>query len=390
MPRVLYIGSGSPWMGGAGFLVRQNLFLRALVEVAQLHLAMFDCSAARRPDFPCELTPLPAPVRKGAGAVRRLIDDCLADEPRMFRGYDLESARMAVAALQPERFDAVFSYRIDFGHFAGVLDHPRLMLDIDDPEHLRWQKRIRATTGGAGDWRTRLDLKKLRRFEHAAVAKAKLSFVCQANDARGWPAKPVVVPNCVDVVENPTRQDVGPVLVFVGNTTGGEQSPNVDALRFFLKDIWPRIHQAMPAARLVIAGASSPAIGEMAAAIKNVELVGFISDLSEIYAQASISVAPIRFGTGTRIKILEALAHACPVVSTPVGAEGIDAVGGREIELAGDAEDFAARCIHLLKHSPERERMGQAGHALAKRLYDRKPQNTRLVKLFGDFLEGSG
>src|ERR1039458_7928769 len=86
--RVLYIGSGSPWIGGAGFLVRQNLFLRALVEVAELHLAMFDCSAAARPDFPCELTPLPLPLRKSAGALKRLLDDCVGDEPRMFRGYD--------------------------------------------------------------------------------------------------------------------------------------------------------------------------------------------------------------------------------------------------------------------------------------------------------------
>ena len=301
----------------------------------------------------------------------------------------MEPPRKAVAALQPERFEAVFSYRIDFGHFAGVLDHPRLMLDIDDPEHLRWQKRILATTGGAGDWRTRLDLKKLRRFEHAAAAKAKISFVCQVNDAKGWPIEPVVVPNCVDVVENPRRRDAGPMLVFVGNTTGGEQSPNADALRFFLRDIWPRIHQAVPASRLVIAGDSNVAIRAMAGSMKNIEFLGFVGDLSEIYAEASISVAPIRFGTGTRIKILDAFAHACPVVSTPIGAEGIDAIAGREIELADNAKDFAARCIHLLNHAPEREHMGRAGHALARRLYDRKLQNTRLVKLLGNFLGGS-
>jgi hypothetical protein len=359
------------------------------VEVAELHLAMFDCSMAQRPDFPCELTPLPSPPRRNAGGMKRLIDDLVGDEPRMLRGYDSHAARQAVASLQPDRFDAVFSYRINFGHFAGVLNHPRLLLDIDDPEHMRSQKRIVATTGGAGDWRTRLDLKKLRQFEHAAAARAKISFLCQENDARGWPVKPVVVPNCVELIENPQRSDVGPVLVFIGNTAGGEQSPNADALRFFLGEIWPRIHHAVAEARFVIVGATSVAIREIASSMANVELMGFVSDLREIYAQASLSVAPIRFGTGTRIKILEAFAHACPVVSTPVGAEGIDAAAGREIELAEGPEKFADRCIHLLEHSAERERMGRAGHTLVARLYDRKLQHTRLVKLLGDFLEGS-
>jgi polysaccharide biosynthesis protein PslH len=226
MPRVLYIGSGAPWSGGAGFLVRQNLFLRALAEVAELHLGLFDCAAGERPPFSCELTRLPSPMRMHPGRIKRFIDDCLVNVPRMFRGYDLQPARAAASSLHPEQFDAVFAYRIDFAYFAGVLNHPRLILDIDDPEHVRWQRRVLVTTGGAGDWRTRWDLKKLRQFEQTAAAGAKISFVCQENDAKGWQLAPVVVPNCIDLVANPQRRDAGPRLIFVGNTAGGEQSPN--------------------------------------------------------------------------------------------------------------------------------------------------------------------
>src|SRR5471032_2296141 len=99
MPRVLFIGSGTPWSGGAGYLVRQNLFLRALSEVAELHLGMFDCSGADRPGFGCELTPLPMPKRGDASEVKRIIDDVFGDVPRMVRGYDMRAARGAVELL---------------------------------------------------------------------------------------------------------------------------------------------------------------------------------------------------------------------------------------------------------------------------------------------------
>src|SRR5258706_3550142 len=123
----------------------------------------------------------------------------------MIRGYALSASRPGVAALTPAAFDAIFAFRVDFAHFAGVLDHPRLILDIDDAEHIRWQRRIRATTGHDGDWRTQRDLSKLREFELAAVARAKLAFVCQENDQNGWTTSPQIVPNAIDVPANPQR-----------------------------------------------------------------------------------------------------------------------------------------------------------------------------------------
>jgi glycosyltransferase involved in cell wall biosynthesis len=386
MKRVLYIGAGNPWSGGAGFLVRQDLFLRALAEVADLHLAMFDADPANPPAFACPMTSLPSPPRRSASKIQRLWDDLLSPQPRMIRGYDLAPARAAVASLDPDGFDAVFAYRIDFAHFAGVLNHPRLLLDIDDAEHLRWQRRILTTTGHDGDWRTRGDLLKLRDFEVNAVAGAKLAFVCQENDQNGWATAPQIVPNCVDLPTNPQRRPTRPRLLFVGNCAGGPTSPNVDAVRYFLADIWPIILKAVPDAEFQIIGNVSESVRAAAAGVRNVQLSGFVPDLTDAYAQASISIAPIRFGTGTRVKILEAFAHACPVVSTLPGAEGIAAVPGQEIEFGLDAKDFAARCIELLNDRATAERLGQAAHALAARFYDRKVQHHRVAKILTDFL----
>jgi len=388
MTRILYIGSGTPWTGGAGYLVRQAFFLHALIKVADLHLVMFDAPlGAPMPPFPCGLTFLPSPQRKNSSKLAMLYDDIFSADPRMIRGYDRDAPRQAVAALHPEEFDAVFAFRTDFAYFAGVLDHPRLILDIDDVEHIRWQRRLRATLGHDGDWRTRRDLLKLRRFEFDAVFNAKLSLVCQENDSDGWPAVPRVVPNTVEVLPEPSRRVSSPRLMFVGNCAGGAASANVDAVLYFLSKIWPRILYDMPSAELQVIGATNPAVQRAAAESSRVQLAGFLPDLVDAYAQAAISIAPIRFGTGTRIKILEAFAHACPVVSTVLGAEGIAAIPGRDIELAYDDIEFSSHCVRLLEDTQSRERIGQGGHALARRLYDRASQHARVIQLLEDFLQ---
>ena len=386
MPKVLYIGSGAPWLGGAGYLVRQNMFLHALAEVADLDLAMFDFSPDRKPTFVRRLTPLPGPIRRSEGRIGRLFSDWTDRTPRAFRIADSTGAKQIVRSLNPETYDAVFAYRIDFAHFAGVLGLPRLVLDIDDPEHRRSRHRLRATTGVV-DRRTARDVDRLESFEKSAVAGAAVSFVCQPADAVGWARKPEVVPNCVDVNADPQRKPGPPVVLFVGNCAGTDLNPNVDAVAWFLADIWPAVSKAEPAARFRLIGAAGDAVRRVAAKSPGTTVAGFVDDLAAEYAAASLAVAPIRFGTGTRIKILDAFAHAVPVVSTLAGAEGIEAVPGREIELAAGADDFAARVVDLLKNAAKADSIGFGGHLLAARRYDRATEQKKLAERLRRFLE---
>jgi glycosyltransferase involved in cell wall biosynthesis len=384
MARLLFIGSGCPWRGGAGFLVRQNLFLGALAQIAELHLAMFDCDGDARPDYVKGLTALSMPKKLTASKVKNLLDDWINPQPRMIRNYDLTEPRRQVAALNRGGFDAVFAFRIDFAHFAGVLDHPNLILDIDDPEHIRGKRRLAAL--GGGDPRTVRDLEKLRDFERQAAAKAKVAFVCQEGDRQGWITPPEVVPNCVIVPANPQRRVSKPIVLFVGNCATGPASPNVDAVRFFLADIWPKILAAVPDAEFHLVGAASELVRQLAGNVPQVQLRGFVDDLADVYAESAVSVAPIRFGTGTRVKILEAFAHACPVVATLPGAEGIAAVPGREIELAAAASDFAERTVALLRDGALAERIGQGGYTLALAHFNVATQQRLLVARLGEFL----
>src|SRR4051812_32552379 len=182
MREVLFIGAGAPWRLGAGFMVRQHMFLTALAERCNLHCALFDYEPWEGvPSFDCDITSLPMPKRLQESRVESAMNDVLSARPMMLRGVDPEAARQIVTGLHPNRFDAVFAYRVDFAFFAGVLRHQRLLLDIDDPEHLRRRNRLEVT-GQIGDWGARADLARLRKLELRAVRHARAAFVCSTVD----------------------------------------------------------------------------------------------------------------------------------------------------------------------------------------------------------------
>jgi glycosyltransferase involved in cell wall biosynthesis len=372
--RVLFIGSGCYWAGSAGYLVRQGLFVEALQRFAEVTPALFDVSPEQAAAAPVQLSvahPLPMPQRRTYGRIGRWWHDATDATPRMFRGLMMNEVRQRVASLRPEAFDAVFVYRIDHAYWAGVLDHPRLLLDIDDPEHARL-RRYYEQQFGVIDSRTLRDLDRLRRFERDAAARAVAAFVCQQGDAALFDRGRIeVVPNAVEVPASPRRLIDRPSVVFIGNLSGGMESPNNDAARWFVHDIWPLVRRESPNAVCRIVGRISPAMRDAIAGHDGVEIVGQADDLAEVFASCTLSIAPIRFGTGTRIKILDAMAHACPVVSTTMGADGLDVRDGVDLLLADRPDDFARQCVRLLHDAELAKRIGDNGRDVVDRRYNR-------------------
>ncbi|HZK81264.1 MAG TPA: glycosyltransferase [Humisphaera sp.] len=385
---VLYIGAGAPWVGGAGYLVRQRMFLRALAEIADLTLAMFDLpenGGLPRPQYAKKLTPLPKLTRADRGGAFRLLADWVSPTPRSFVNYRADGARRIVAGLKPAKFDAVFAFRIDFAHFAGVLGHPRLLLDIDDPEHVRGRRQLAATQAG-GDWRTRRDLDKLERFEKRAARGAVASFVCQENDRDIFDPKPIVIPNCVDVPPAcPPRRATEPRIIFIGNFAG--VSPNTDALGWFLDEIWPLIRAAVPACEFHVIGKVTGDLERRVLATQGAVAVGFVENLGLAMSEASLSVAPIRYGTGTRVKIIESFALGCPVVSTTLGCEGIDAKPDERILIGDTPAAFADYCVRLLGDPGAQTRIAAAAFELAASQYSEEKRRHELVEILSSLIK---
>jgi glycosyltransferase involved in cell wall biosynthesis len=164
---------------------------------------------------------------------------------------------------------------------------------------------------------------------------------------------PIVMP-----VHERTIKPRPPEIVFVG---GFSHLPNLDAMKWFVYAIWPRVHQAAPQARLTIIGSNIPAEVTAFGAIPGIEVVGFVADTSSYLDRAAISIAPLRYGAGMKGKVVEAMSHGLPVVTTSVGAQGLNAVSGEHLLIADDTDEFA-RALTILLNDPERCRqLGLAG-----------------------------
>jgi len=385
--RVLFIGAGAPWSGGAGYLGRQRQFIDALREIADVRLVMLETEGAAPAPEDWNARVVPFPARSRMGRWRRLFEDLVERRPSALRGWHVEALREAIREEGPESFDAVFAYRIDHAYLAGVLEHPRLLLDVDDPEHLRRRRRYELAAGGRS-WRVERDLHLLERFEIEAARTALASFVCQDGDARafGEPA-PIVVPNCVRVPGGACAPDrAGPVLVTLGNFGGSPDSPNVDGLRWFAREVWGYVRERCPQATLEVVGRCSASLRAELDSMEGVEVLGFVESLDEVFERAAMSVAPIRFGTGTRVKILESMARGCPVVTTSAGSDGLEVIGGDDILIADEPGLLADACAHLLESPPMRAEIGQAGRSVVEMRYDVEKQHARLVELLGGII----
>jgi glycosyltransferase involved in cell wall biosynthesis len=250
---------------------------------------------------------------------------------------------------------------------------PPVYFDLDDVEHVAFERSIRQPPRWFGKPLLYLRLPILFAFERRSVRLSRKTFVCSEGDRR-YLAKAcgrnnvAVIPNAIDI---PSKESLCafPSLLFLGRLS---YKPNALAADYLLKSIWPRIRATVPEAKLLIAGSNPDRIDSYSSGSPGVEFLGFVEDLDKLYNEVRVVCCPIMSGGGTRIKILEAAAHGKPVVSTTLGAEGIDLRDKAEILLQDESEAFAQACIRLLKDNELAARIGGAARVAVARLYDKK------------------
>jgi sugar transferase (PEP-CTERM/EpsH1 system associated) len=172
--------------------------------------------------------------------------------------------------------------------------------------------------------------------------------------------------------------DAGPEILFVGSMN---YPPNIDAVEYFCRDILPRIAAAIPDARLSIVGANpTPSTTRLAG--DRVVVTGFVPDVRPYYERAAVVVVPLRVGGGIRMKILEGLALAAPMVSTSVGAEGLGLSDGGELLLADEPQAFADAVVRLIGDRGLRERLSQRAREAAVRRFSWEAVGATLTDIY--------
>jgi glycosyltransferase involved in cell wall biosynthesis len=156
-----------------------------------------------------------------------------------------------------------------------------------------------------------------------------------------------------------------PLVLFLGSM---DWEANIDGVDYFCREVWPAVRAKVPDARFRIVG-RNPHARVLKLASESVEVTGTVPSVVEHLHEAAVFVVPLRVGGGTRLKIFEAMAAGKAVVSTTIGAEGLDVRHGENILLADDAESFARDVVRVLRDDSERVRLERAASALAAR-YD--------------------
>jgi glycosyltransferase involved in cell wall biosynthesis len=178
------------------------------------------------------------------------------------------------------------------------------------------------------------------------------------------------------------RGEANAEMLYFGGVT---RAANRQGLVRFLEEIYPRVKAAVPGATLAVRSETPPrALARLAENDPSITFRPTATDISEDLARATAAVVPLWVGSGIKIKILTALAHGLPVVTTPVGAEGIPAEDGAEIAVAETPEAFAAALARLLTDADEWRRLAEGGRRFAERELDPAVRDAQIAELYDE------
>lgn len=366
--RILYLNEVPPLPARAGVRQRAVHTIRALQTLGSVDLAVIsdghypaeDIETSRRA-FGTLHVVAPEPGRASAG---------LGDRWRPGRTSVEAAAGVRARAAELVRAGGYDLVVVRLAWLGRLVDAPRLAPAILDVDDLDWM--LHETMAAASPWwsvrrRRALRLARVAR-EHARaeiLRYGRVIVTCRRDaeaigHAATWIAPNVPVPPAGGWCE-PTHQPQGGVVMTVGTWSW---FPNAEGLRWFLERCWPRLRRARPGVRLRVVGAPpSGRLLRLCERTPGVELAGVVEDLREEYAAASVCVAPIRFGAGTKIKVLEALAHGRATVACPHALSGLEGSvrAGEHCLVADDPVRFARACAELLADPAEAARLGQRG-----------------------------
>lgn len=315
------------------------------------------------------------PEDRGVPLYLRLLGNLFSRYPYSVAKHHTAAMRTRLAALLGAgNFDLV---QVEWTPYARYVERGvRLPVVVvaHNVESQIWERRSATASSAPARFYFGIQAGRMARFEQQVARRAEwVTAVSDADAAifRSWGARAVsLVENGVDLEEFAPRErglEHDGEMLYIGAL---DWYANQHAVLRFLDRILPLVQRARPGARLRVVGRRPPAeFARRVAAAPGVEMVGEVADVRPELARAAVVVVPLEIGGGTRLKILEALAMSKAIVSTTVGAEGLDLTAGQHLRIADAPDSFAAAVIALLDARDERERLGRQGCERVRQRY---------------------
>lgn len=379
---VLFLSPWLPWPPFGGALIR---ILETLRVVSQRHRVTL-LTLLRDPEQAQHVNELAPLCDRVITTV--LSDDTLPVVARLSAGlthgrpliqsmhYDSTMAGHVSRLTSQNRYDIIhveFSFMAPYLDWVSPSSQARTVLVMHNVESLRFRRELRFAKGARRlalltdhllfkTWEENV----LRRFD-GIVAVSPLEQRWIQEQAPG--AATELLPNGVNVEQfSPVAAaDPSRTMLFTGLMN---YPPNIDAVVWFCDSVLPIVHRTHPEVEFTIVG-DKPARSVLALGARpRVTITGRVPDVRPYLADCLGLIVPVRSGAGTRLKILEAMAMRRPVVSTSLGAEGLDVAHGRNILLGDTPEELAAHIISLIEHPDLADRLGNSGRSLVQADYD--------------------
>lgn len=385
MRSLCVVPSPSPWPLRGGWSIRQWNVLLGLRSIGDVDVWMMkEDDEARAATLGRELG---ARVHAGVLGIKpwtrwsELRWMTLSRGPKSLDRLDFGPARQQFRQWMSDDYDvAVYTDPICHAAFGTLVDAPAIV-DLDDVPDLMARREFRVDQQQLGlrrvlprqtlrSARGRIEIRRWRRFQADLSVHAVWRLVCSDDDRRHLGSDHVaVVPNVYERTGPPRgRLDVSspPTILLQG---WFDHRPNADAVAYLATELLPRIRQLIPGTGLLVAGPIGAQAAASLSGLEGVRVLGFVPHIEDALEMADLVAVPLRLGGGTRIKILEAFAHRIPVVSTSIGAEGLNVEASRELLLADDADDFVRACVRALQDRALREQLTEAAFRLVQTEY---------------------
>jgi len=283
-------------------------------------------------------------------------------------------------------YDIVQIEFLSMAHFIEDIRCPRIILDMHNVESLLFNRMLKILPFGKEKTLGMFDNLKLEKYEtnqikrfSACLASSDVDReILEKNSSNG---NIFTIPNGVQTgfFKSHMFKEEPASILYMGSYS---YYPNVDAVLYFSKEILPRIKEMNKDVRFIVVGRNPPP-EIMALNGKNGVIVkGFVEDVREYLGRATLFVVPLRSGSGTRLKILEAWAMGKAVVSTSLGTEGLLAKQNKNCLIADDPDSFAERVLDLLGNKRMRNALGRAGRDTVKMYYEWEIIGKQLLKVY--------
>jgi glycosyltransferase involved in cell wall biosynthesis len=375
----LVIDEEIPWPLNTGKKIRTYNLVQRLQKKHTITYLCYGDPGGVLPDCPnVTLLTLPSPVleQKGARFYRSLITNLCSPRPYIVdRHYSRSLAEKARALTADGSFDLVHCEWTPYSeNILGLFGRVPAVLSAHNVEAQIWERYFEAETNPLKKGYIWLQWQKLLRYEAETARKYSTVMTVSGPDRETFLKRyacrrVTVVPNGVDEQYfAPSRAVIQPGnMVFTGSM---DWRPNQDGVRYCIEEVFPLIKRRIPETTFTVVGRKPPAwLTRMAGQVDGVTVTGTVDDVRPYMERSALYIVPLRIGGGSRLKILEAMGMGKTVLSTSIGAEGLDVTDGTDIILRDTPHDLAEAACRVLNDPGSYSSYGLAGRALILRSY---------------------